>query len=72
MSTLDVIGPGPWLHDDMMEPSTFFFFSSLLVFCIAAVVITIIVLLVVMWIRNGNETKESEEASDVQECNKEE
>lgn len=58
MSYLDVIGPGVWLEDELMEPATFSFFGWLLIFCFAAVILTILVLLIVMWVRSGNEKNE--------------
>lgn len=69
MCYLDVIGPGPWL---LMDGTTLSFYTGLLLFCFAAIIITIVTLLVVLWIRSGDDTKQYEQDSGLENCETEE
>lgn len=65
MNYLDVIGPGPWLHEDyLMEESTFFLIIGLIAFCFVAIAVSVIVLFVVMRLRRMDDSKEQEGGSD--------
>ena len=65
MRYLDVIGPGPWLHEDyFMEESTFFLIIGLIAFCFAAIAVSVIVLFVVMRHRRMDDSKKHEGDSD--------